>query len=118
VHAEDKLDAVAAQHLAERLAQRRGLAGEHVPGALDQRHLAAQAAHGLRHLDADRPPAEYQQAARDGQERLALLSERRSAESACLTYRQPATTIVFDEAPEADEAIRRMADWVRPKLGL
>ena len=66
VHAEDELDAVAAQDLAERLAQRRGLAGEHVLGALDERHLAAEAAHGLRHLDADRPAAEDEQAARDG----------------------------------------------------
>ena len=66
VHAEGELDAVAAQDLAERLAERRGLAGEHVLGALDERHLAAEAAHGLRHLDADRPAAEHEQAARDG----------------------------------------------------
>ena len=37
VRAEDELDAVAAQDLAERLAQRRGLAREHVLGALDER---------------------------------------------------------------------------------
>ena len=65
VHAEHELDAVAAQDLAERLAQRRGLAREHVLAALDQRDLAAEAAHGLRQLDADRPAAEHEQAARD-----------------------------------------------------
>ena len=66
VHAEEKLDAVAPQDLAERLAQWRGLAGEDVPGALDQGYLAAEAAHGLGHLGADRAAAEYQQAPRDG----------------------------------------------------
>ena len=66
MRAEDELDAVAAQDLAERLAQRRGLAGEQVLGALDERDLAAEATHGLRHLDADRPAAEHEQAARDG----------------------------------------------------
>ena len=65
VRAEDELDAVAAQDLAERLAQRRGLAGEQVLGALDERHLAAEAADGLGHLDADRPAAEDEQPARD-----------------------------------------------------
>ena len=34
--------------------------------ALDERDLAAQAAHGLRHLDADRPAADDEQPARDG----------------------------------------------------
>ena len=43
-----------------------GSRGEHVLGALDERHLAAEAAHGLRHLDADRPAAEDEQPARDG----------------------------------------------------
>ena len=33
--------------------------------ALDERDLAAEPAHGLRHLDADRPAAEHEQAARD-----------------------------------------------------
>src|ERR1700756_4452371 len=33
-HAQEELDAVAAQHLAERVAQRLGLAGQHVAGAL------------------------------------------------------------------------------------
>ena len=66
MHAERKLDAVAPQDLAERLAERRGLARQHVLGALDERHLAAEAAHGLRHLDADRPAAEHEQAPRDG----------------------------------------------------
>ena len=35
-------------------------------GALDERHLAAEAANGLRHLDADRAAAEHEQPARDG----------------------------------------------------
>src|SRR5829696_8728088 len=66
VRADDELDAVAAQDLAERLAQRHVLAREHVPGALEQHHLAAKAAHGLRHLDADRAAAQDEQAAWDG----------------------------------------------------
>src|SRR5207247_9086509 len=39
---------------------------QYAPGALDEGDLAAEAAHGLRHLDADRPAAQDQQAARDG----------------------------------------------------
>ena len=66
VHAEEEFGAVAAQHLAERVAQRRGLAGQHVPGPLDQGHLAAQPPDRLGHLGADRPAAEDEQAARDG----------------------------------------------------
>src|SRR4051795_11216530 len=66
VPAEDNLAAVAAQPLRERLAQRLGLAREQVRGALDQHDLAAEAAHGLGHLDADRPAAEHDHAARDG----------------------------------------------------
>ena len=66
LHAECELDPVAAQHLAERLAERRGLAREHVRGALDERDLAAEAAHGLRQLDADRAAAEHEQPPRDG----------------------------------------------------
>ena len=61
-----ELDAVAAQDLAERLAERRGLPGEHVLGPVDHDHLAAEPAHGLRHLDPDRPAAQDEQAARDG----------------------------------------------------
>ncbi len=34
--------------------------------ALDEGHLATEATHGLRHLDADRPPAQHEQAARNG----------------------------------------------------
>ena len=64
-HAEKQLDTVPAQFLAECLAQRRGLAGQHVPRSLGQGHLAAQAAHGLGHLGADRPAAEDEQAAGD-----------------------------------------------------
>ena len=65
VHAERELDAVAAQDLGERLAERRRLAREQVLGALDERDLAAEAANGLRHLDADRAAAEHEQPARD-----------------------------------------------------
>ena len=43
-----------------------GSRDEHVLGALDERHLAAEAANGLRHLDADRPAAEHEQPPRDG----------------------------------------------------
>ena len=64
-HAEDELDAVAAQDLAERLTERRRLAVEHVVGAVDERHLAAEAAHRLRHLHADGPAAQDQHPARD-----------------------------------------------------
>ena len=66
VRGQHELDALAAQNLAERLAQRRRLAGEHVLGHVDDHRLAAEPAHGLRHLDADRPAAEDQQAARNG----------------------------------------------------
>ena len=59
-----QLDAVAAQHLAEGLAQGHGLAGQHVRGRLDQRDLTAQAPHGLGNLGPDRTAAEDQQAAR------------------------------------------------------
>ena len=65
MYAQEKLDAVLAQFLAERVAQRRGLAGQHVLGALDQGGLTAQAAHGLGHLGAHRPAAQDQQAAGD-----------------------------------------------------
>ena len=66
VHAQVELDAVPPQCLAEGLAQRRGLPGQHVPGPLDQRDLPAQTMHGLGHLGPDGPAAEYQQASRDG----------------------------------------------------
>src|SRR5215472_4761137 len=42
VHPEHQLDSIPAQGLAERLAQRRGLARNHPVGALDKRHLAAE----------------------------------------------------------------------------
>ena len=51
--------------LGERLAERRGLARQHVLGALDERDLAAEAADRLGHLDADRAAAEHEQPARD-----------------------------------------------------
>ena len=54
------------QHLAERITERRGFSREHVPSGLDERHLTAESAHGLRHLDADRAAAEHEQATRDG----------------------------------------------------
>ncbi len=66
VRAEHQLDAVAAQHLAECVAQRRGLASEHVLDTLGKGHLAAQAPHRLCHLGADRAAAEDEQAAGDG----------------------------------------------------
>ena len=66
VHPQHQLDAVAAQGLAERLAQRRGLAGQHAVGALDEHGLAAETSHDLRHLDAGRPAAQHEQAAGDG----------------------------------------------------
>ena len=69
VHAEHQVDAIAAEDVAECLAQRCGLTGEHVLGAVDERHLAAEAANGLGHLDADRTTAQDQQAAGDGRHR-------------------------------------------------
>ena len=66
LHAEHELDPVAAQRLAERLAQRRGLAREHVLGPLDKRHLATEATHDLRQLDAGGSAAEHEQPPRDG----------------------------------------------------
>ena len=65
MHAEHQLDPVPAQGLAERLAQRRGLAGQHPVGALDEHRLAAQTPHDLRQLDACGPAAQHEQAARD-----------------------------------------------------
>ena len=65
VDAQHQFDAVPAQFLAERLTQRRGLAGQHVLRALDQGDLTAQAAHGLGHLGAHRAAAQDQQAAGD-----------------------------------------------------
>ena len=65
VHAKQQLDAIGAQHLAERFAQRRGLTREHMGGPLGEGHLAAEAPHGLGHLRADRPAAQNEQAARD-----------------------------------------------------
>jgi hypothetical protein len=65
VYAEDQLDAVPAQFLAERVAQLLGLAGQHVVRPLDQGDLTAQAVHGLGHLGAHRAAAQDQQAAGD-----------------------------------------------------
>ncbi len=61
-----QLDSVAAEHLAQRLAQRRRLMGQHAFSRFNDDHLAAQTAHGLGHLDADRPAPQYQQATRHG----------------------------------------------------
>ena len=66
LHAEDQLDAVPSQLLAEGVAERRGLAGQHVLGPLDQGHVAAEPAHDLGHLGADRAAAEDQQVTRHG----------------------------------------------------
>jgi hypothetical protein len=65
VHAQQQLDSVVAEHLAKRLAQRRGLAGKYVSSGLDEADLATETAHCLRHLGADRPAAEDQQPPRD-----------------------------------------------------
>jgi hypothetical protein len=65
MHPQHQLDPVSAQDLAQRLAQRRRLARKHMPGALHEGDLAIETAHGLRHLDAHRPAAEDQQAARN-----------------------------------------------------
>ena len=54
----------AASASAERLAERLGLARQHVVHALDERHRAAHARDGLRHLDADGPAAQHEQPAR------------------------------------------------------
>ena len=64
--AEHQLDPVPAQGLAERLAERGRLTGNHPAGALDDHRLAAQTAHHLGQFDARGPAAEHQQAARDG----------------------------------------------------
>ena len=66
VRAEHELDPVAPEGLAERLAERRGLAWEEVPGTVDEYRLAAETADGLRHLDPDRPASEHEQPARHG----------------------------------------------------
>ena len=65
VLAEHQLDSVPAQRLAERLAERRRLAGKHPVGAFDDDRLAAETPHDLGQLDARRPTAQHQQAARD-----------------------------------------------------
>ena len=61
MHAEDELDAVAVKGLAERLPERRRLAGEHTSLALDQYDLTAEAAHHLRELEPGRSTAEHDQ---------------------------------------------------------
>ena len=66
---EDELDLVAAQDLAERLAQRRRLAREDVLGHVDDHGLAPEAANRLGHLHPDRPAAEDQEAARNRRHR-------------------------------------------------
>ena len=63
--AEHQFNPVPAQGLAERLAQRRRLAGNHAAGPLDDHRLAAQTAHHLGQFDACRPAAQHQQSARD-----------------------------------------------------
>ncbi len=69
VRAEDDVDAVAAQDVGERVAERRRLAGEDARAALDERDLAAEAADGLGELDADGAAAEHEQPARDAPHR-------------------------------------------------
>ena len=69
VRGEDELDLVAAQNLAERLAQRRRLPREDVLGHVDDHGLAPEAANRLGHLHPDRPAAEDQEAARNRRHR-------------------------------------------------
>ena len=61
LHAENDLDAVAAQDVAECLTQRARLARKQVRRAFDEYHLAAQPTNRLRHLYANRPASEHQQ---------------------------------------------------------
>ena len=79
--AEDELDAVRAKDLGERIAERRGLAGEQVARPSMIATCAAEAAYGLSHLDADRPTAEHEQAAGHGlhPRHLAVRPDRRRA---------------------------------------
>ena len=92
-----ELDAVAVQHLAERIAERRGLARQHVPAALDERDLSPEAANSLRHLDPHRPAPEDQQPPRD---RPSCRSPRGS--SRCRRARAaPATGGMIGSAPAA-----------------
>ena len=65
MYPEHQLDSVPAQGLAERLAQRRRLAGKHTLGALDEHRLAAETPHDLRNLDACGPATQHEQAAGD-----------------------------------------------------
>ena len=65
MHPEPQLDAVPAQRVAERLAQRCRLAGQHAVGALDEHRLPAEPPHDLRKLDARWAAPEHEQAARD-----------------------------------------------------
>ncbi len=61
-HAEQEVDAVAAENLTERITQRSGFVGEHALGHVGECDVGAEAANGLRHLDADRATAQDQQA--------------------------------------------------------
>jgi hypothetical protein len=55
------IDPVAAQHLAEGIAEWRRFMGQHVRAGLDEGDLAAESTHRLRHLDTDRSAAEHEQ---------------------------------------------------------
>ena len=66
MRAQNQLDAVPAQDLAQRVAQLLRFARQHPPAAGDQDHLAAEPTDGLRHFDADRSTTDDQQAPRDG----------------------------------------------------
>jgi hypothetical protein len=72
VRREDQLDAFVAKHFAERLAQRSRLAREQVVGHVDYDRLAAEPAHGLTHLHADRAAAEDQEPPRHSRHRRHL----------------------------------------------
>ena len=58
---EHEFDALAAQHLAQCLSQRRRLPGQHVPAALDDGRVAAETVDSLGHLHPDGASAQDQQ---------------------------------------------------------
>ena len=60
-----QLDAVGGERLGERLAERRGLAGEQALRALDDRDRGAHARERLAELEPDGSAAEHEQPARD-----------------------------------------------------
>jgi hypothetical protein len=106
--AEHELDPVASQHLAERLAERRGLTRQDVLRALHHHRLGAEAPHGLRHLHADRPGPQDEHAARNG-----LHGGRLAVGPDAVELAQPRDRR-DDRVRTAcdDDVVRRMADAV------